>query len=184
MQRAPIFDPSDDRTTTFSQLMSLDMLPARGLPEINFWQLFSKCRICSNFMTTRTVPYHSCATPSKSSLCFPFMFILNNIISVSLDTQPENRDRDSLLCAAKDQYFLKFLDVHGIAGNGGIPESVFRTIFYACIQCGHYMTARLMWDHHEDVDFDDYRCINLAGSSSSESRVTRKALDFPLLGSL
>lgn len=83
----------------------------------------------------------------------------------------------------KDHYFLKFLDVHGIGGNGGIPEDAFKTIFYACMQCGQYMTARLMQNHHEDVDFDDYRCINLAGASSSESLISRKRvpIKFPTL---
>ncbi len=58
---APSFYPSNDHTTDFSQLQSLDMLPAQGLAEIDFWKLFSKCRSCLHLMTTRTIPYHVCS---------------------------------------------------------------------------------------------------------------------------
>lgn len=185
-QRVPIFSPSDDRTSAFSQLLSLDMLPARGLPEVIFWQLFSKCGTCSNFMTTRTVPYHVCTTTTsgQSNLCFQSALI--DLIKKGPFVpakQPECQVIVSSV-AVKDQYFLKFLDVHGLGGHGGVPEDVFKTIFYACRQCGRYMTARLMWNHHEDADFDDYRCINLADTSSSETMIARRkacAAHFPIL---
>lgn len=58
--KAPSFDPSKRYATSFSQLHSLDMLPARGLAESDFWKLFSKCQTCDHLMTTRTIPYHIC----------------------------------------------------------------------------------------------------------------------------
>ncbi len=65
LQLAPTFNPSDNRTSTFSQLLQLDMLPAKGITEAEFWKLFSKCAVCSNFMTTRTVPFHVCPSPRQ-----------------------------------------------------------------------------------------------------------------------
>ena len=84
----------------------------------------------------------------------------------------------------KDQYFLKYLDILGIGGNGGVAEEAFKSIFYACVQCGQYMTARLMWNHHEDADFDDYRCINLAHVPSAPGpKIPRRRAfkKFPIL---
>ncbi len=63
-RNAPVFDPSEDYITDFSKLRSLDLLPALGLAEDEFWSVFSRCKICLNFITTRTIPYHVC--PSSS----------------------------------------------------------------------------------------------------------------------
>ncbi|KAF8190094.1 hypothetical protein BJ912DRAFT_925727 [Pholiota molesta] len=48
LRHAPVFDPLHRPVSSFSQLLSLDMLPALG------------CMACHNFMTARTVPYHIC----------------------------------------------------------------------------------------------------------------------------
>lgn len=62
VRKAPTFDPSVDHTSSFFRLHNLDALPARGLPEVEFWKLFAKCGACGNYMTTRTIPYHVCAS--------------------------------------------------------------------------------------------------------------------------
>ena len=64
LTKAPVFSPSEDHTSDFFQLRSLDMLPAEGLSEGEFWGLFSRCAVRKNFMTTRTIPYHRCPIPS------------------------------------------------------------------------------------------------------------------------
>ena len=66
LTKAPIFSPSESHTSEFFKLRSLDLLPAEGLSEDEFWQLFSRCEVCQNFMTTRTIPYHQC---SSSGIC-------------------------------------------------------------------------------------------------------------------
>lgn len=82
----------------------------------------------------------------------------------------------------KDQYFLKLLDVHGMGGAAGVPETVFKAIFYACGQCGRYMTKRILPNHHEDADLDDYRCINVLADTTSASVVCKRAfMEFPTL---
>ncbi len=63
LRMAPLFDPSKEYATAFSQLHSLDMLPAHGLASRDFWKLFSKCQSCLHLMTTRTIPYHVCSAP-------------------------------------------------------------------------------------------------------------------------
>lgn len=60
LTKAPAFVPSKRHTSAFSKLRSLDLLPAQGLSEEDFWSLFSRCRSCQHFMTTRTIPYHRC----------------------------------------------------------------------------------------------------------------------------
>ncbi len=68
LTRVPTFNPSEVHISNFSKLRSLDLLPAMGLAEEEFWTVFSRCRDCKNFMTTRTIPYHTC--PGKSELLF------------------------------------------------------------------------------------------------------------------
>lgn len=81
------------------------------------------------------------------------------------------------------QYFLKHLDVHGVGGASGIPENIFKAMFYACGQCGRYMTRRILENHHEDGDLDDYTCVNSSLTSTGPaSSVPRKKVltDFPI----
>ena len=66
LTKAPVFSPSENHMSAFFQLRSLDLLPAKGLSEDEFWRLFSKCAICHNFMTTRTIPYHRCPISGQS----------------------------------------------------------------------------------------------------------------------
>lgn len=61
LAKVPVFSPSENHTSAFFQLRSLDLLPAEGLSEGEFWRLFSRCAVCQNFMTTRTIPYHQCS---------------------------------------------------------------------------------------------------------------------------
>ncbi len=55
------------------------------------------------------------------------------------------------------------LDAHNSDHAAGVPEDVFRSIFYICKQCGRYMTQRVSREHHEDADLGDYTCINRTG---------------------
>lgn len=55
-------------------------------------------------------------------------------------------DRNS----AKNMYFLWLLDAH--ERSMGIPEDVFKAIFYTCAECGRYMTERVSFNHHDDSD--------------------------------
>lgn len=71
------------------------------------------------------------------------------------------------------------LDAHNSDHAAGVPEDVFRSIFYACKQCGRYMTQRVSRDHHEDTDFEDYTCINLRPAGKDSFRVI--AQPFPIL---
>lgn len=71
---APTFVPSKDHETAFSQLRSLDLLPALGLAEDEFWNLFSRCGLCQNFVTSRTIPYHTC--PASGQLLIKFVPLL------------------------------------------------------------------------------------------------------------
>ncbi|KJA12515.1 hypothetical protein HYPSUDRAFT_210455 [Hypholoma sublateritium FD-334 SS-4] len=111
-------------------------------------------------MTTRTIPYHQCPTSA---------------------TQFRNSIPNSPII---DQYFLKYLDVHGVGGAAGIPENIFEAMFYACGQCGRYMTRRISENHHEDGDLFDYTCVNLSLTSTGPaSSILRKKVlaDFPIL---
>ncbi len=73
LKKAPTFDPSEVHISNFSKLRSLDLLPAMGLSEEEFWTVFSRCKECLNFMTTRTVPYHICPTKGELLLSFPLL---------------------------------------------------------------------------------------------------------------
>ena len=56
------------------------------------------------------------------------------------------------------------LDAHSSDHAAGVPENIFRSIFYLCGQCGCYMMQRVSRDHHKDmVEFDsgETACINL-----------------------
>lgn len=86
--------------------------------------------------------------------------------------------------------FMWLLDAHNSDHSAGVSESVFRSIFYTCKQCGRYMTQRVSRDHHDDADLGDYTCINrtLGTDSDSETRFNAekdsfrvKALPFPTL---
>lgn len=61
-RQASGFDPLMKHTSDFSRLRSLDQFPALGLSAGDFWPLFSRCLVCCNLMTTRTIPYHMCQT--------------------------------------------------------------------------------------------------------------------------
>lgn len=50
----------------------------------------------------------------------------------------------------KNMYFLWLLDAH--ERTMGIPEDVFKEIFYTCAECGRYMTQRVSFNHHDDSD--------------------------------
>lgn len=62
------------------------------------------------------------------------------------------------------------LDAHNTDHAAGVPENVFRSIFYLCKQCGRYMTQRVSRDHHEDTDLEDYTCINAKLAKSLKAR--------------
>lgn len=70
------------------------------------------------------------------------------------------------------------LDVHCVGRAAGVPESSFKAMFYACGQCGHYMTERISQSHHDDSDLGDNTCINRAAPwpESLSGREIRRAL--------
>lgn len=93
----------------------------------------------------------------------------------------------------KGQYFLRLLDTHGSGGKSGVPENIFKEIFYVCWQCGRHMTERVSSSHHEDADLGDMTCINrksavdagAAGSGDTfhghKNKVERVPIPFPEL---
>ncbi|KAF8200973.1 hypothetical protein BJ912DRAFT_921532 [Pholiota molesta] len=114
LHNAPTFDPSSHQTSSFSQLLSLDSLPALGLAGHEFWKLFSKCTGCHR------------------------------------------------------------------GHEAGVPEAVFRAIFYVCGCCGRYMTKRVSLNHslREHADSDDSgdeqaACIYRHAASGSKSMWNR-----------
>lgn len=59
-------------------------------------------------------------------------------------------------------FFLRMLDAHNVGHEAGVPEEVFKVIFYICPHCGQYMTQRVAFNHVEDAEFtegDDAMCI-------------------------
>lgn len=114
-------------------------------------------------------------------------------LPLHLDIPAQSQQQYSADRSAKGQYFLRLLDTHGVGGASGVPESVFRDIFYVCRQCGRYMTERVSPNHHEDIDLGDLTCINrksvaaatAAGlgdtSHAQKSKVRKIAEDFPVL---
>lgn len=54
-------------------------------------------------------------------------------------------------------FFLRLLDAHDSGQEAGVPEGVFKAIFYVCGRCGRYMTERVSLYHHdsEGADSDD-----------------------------
>lgn len=86
-------------------------------------------------------------------------------------------------------YFLWLLDAHTIDRAMGVPEDVFKAIFYICAQCGRYMTQRVSFDHHDDSDdwdSEDFnskhsQCIYLRATVESEREGTILATTAPLL---
>lgn len=147
--KAPTFIPSQDHVSAFSQLRSLDLLPANGLAIDEFWSLFSRCQLCQNFVSTRTVPYHRCPADGQPLLfqtiiaAYYFNVASPADIGIKFD---EN--------SVKNMYFLWLLDAHERAM--GIPEVVFKEIFYTCAECGRYMTQRVSFNHHDDSDDWEY----------------------------
>lgn len=183
MRKAPTFDPSINHTSPFSQLHKLDSLPAEGIPEVEFWKLFSKCRACGNYMTTRTIPYHICPTPGQLYLSRWVCFSIKQLAYIAYVLVPhsERNPGSAALHSAvttKDQYCLLHLDAHGVGRAAGICESVFKNIFYTCGQCNHYMTERISPNHHEDTDLGDNTCINRAAPwpESRFGRPIRRAI--------
>lgn len=71
--------------------------------------------------------------------------------------------------SVKHVYFLWLLDVHNVGQATGVPEDIFKEIFYTCAECGRYMTQRVSFNHHDDSDdwesslFEDSLCIYLRG---------------------
>lgn len=69
-------------------------------------------------------------------------------------------------------FFLRLLDVHDAGHEAGVPEDIFKAIFYSCWQCGRYMTKRVSFNHNEvDSDMDDqghtFACIYLTACVGS-----------------
>ncbi len=73
------------------------------------------------------------------------------------------------------------LDAHNSDHAAGVPEDVFRSIFYLCKQCGRYMTQRVSREHHEDADIGDDTCVNRAKKGKNKSRLRVVAEPFPIL---
>lgn len=107
-------------------------------------------------------------------------------------TQSQKQYSDNCTTKAQ-QYFLRLLDTHGPGGASGVPESVFKDIFYVCGQCGWYMTERVSPNHHKDTDLGDLTCINRKSvvaatatgpedtSRAQKNKVRKIAEDFPIL---
>lgn len=148
------------------------MLPAKGLAESDFWKLFSKCKSCHHLMTTRTIPYHICPV---SGLCISHSIANGSLITdlKNAGTEPDARLRTTLDNVLQNKaHFIWLLDAHNSDHAAGVPENIFRSIFYLCGQCGRYMTQRVWRNHHEDADFDDYiGCINLRPARDLEAVV-------------
>lgn len=153
---APSFNPSPLYTTPFSQLLSLDWLPAYGLSEEEFWKLFSRCRQCFNFMTVRTIPYHVCPARAGQffrepalvyhlTCCFLFISGLWDIFS---QTQ------------SFSQVSTRLLDAHDPDNAAGVSAHVFAQIFHVCRHCGRYMVQRVSADNHADY-YEDLGASNL-----------------------
>lgn len=74
-------------------------------------------------------------------------------------------------------FFLRLLDVHDVGHEAGVPEDVFRAIFYTCGRCGRYMTERVSFSHNEDTEFDSddserNSCIYLRRHSKRSQNLT------------
>lgn len=67
-------------------------------------------------------------------------------------------------------HFMWLLDAHNTDHAAGVPENIFRSIFYTCKQCGRYMTQRVSRDHHEDADLGIYTCINVKAAKDLKAR--------------
>lgn len=86
-------------------------------------------------------------------------------------------------------HFMWLLDAHNSDHAAGVPENIFKSIFYVCSQCGRYMTRRVSGDHYEDADLDDKAdtiCVNLrlakeAGNHAEKNSFRVVAQDFPVL---
>lgn len=93
--------------------------------------------------------------------------------------EPETDSHSASNSGLKEQYFLTLLDVHVPGRAAGASESIFKATFYACGQCGHYMTKRISQNHHEDSDLGDNTCINRAASwpESLSGQEIRIAID-------
>jgi hypothetical protein len=90
-------------------------------------------------------------------------------------------------------FFLRMLDAHDSGHEAGVPEAVFRAIFYVCGCCGRYMTKRVSLNHslREHADSDDsgdeqaaciYRHAGTMGVSKTREDDGFRALkEFPTL---
>lgn len=83
------------------------------------------------------------------------------------------------------------LDAHNSDHATGVPENIFRSIFYLCGQCGRYMTQRVSRDHHEPDD--EIGCVNVqvrlandleAGSNGEKISFRVVPQEFPILSPL
>ena len=123
-------------------------------------------------MTTRTIPYHQCPASGKLLYSFALSFLTFPLLYVDLtDSQSIKSERNS----PTNSYFLWLLDAHNVGQSAGVPEDVFREIFYACTECGRYMTQRVSFNHRDsdwdDWDFSDSEsplCVYLRGKLKSE----------------
>ena len=171
----PTFDPSLKTTTSFSQLHSLDLFPGPGLAPEDFWKLFSKCEVCHNLMTTRTVPFHICPEAGEGDY-FWFLFQTKCMTHGDVFSPPgkDNRSTNINLKA----FFLPLVDAHNVGHEAGIPEDAFRAIFHMCDQCGRYMTKRLSlhhidWDEDFESEYDGpSRCIYLRQEEEESMNAT------------
>ena len=173
MTKAPLFDPSKHYTTSFSQLHSLDMLPANGLAESDFWKLFSQCKSCHRLMSMRTIPFHICPVSGWCTSHTPVEFWkLTYYSSTKIGTEFSDIGLRTALdnVLQNRAHFIWLLDTHNSDHATGVPENVFQSIFYLCSQCGRYMTRRVSREHYEDADCGDYAgCINLRPANNSEA---------------
>jgi hypothetical protein len=119
------------------QFHILDSRAAVGLQSHEFWKLFSKCGVCKNLMTARSIDYHRC--PGKSP----------NILSPLMPLIIKPKDSQKNVDAKNISNFLSLLDTYrgSDCTGGGVSNTVFEKIFCFCNGCGFYMTRRVAGDH-------------------------------------
>ena len=54
------FNPANQTMSETARLYTVDSMISGGLLRNEFWKLFSRCEVCHNFMTTRTIDSHVC----------------------------------------------------------------------------------------------------------------------------
>jgi hypothetical protein len=135
------FNPANQTMSDSIRFYTVDSVIEGGLARNEFWKLFSRCAVCHNFMTTRTIESHVC--PGAGNF-FLFEWYNSFLIPIYILDAPQTDLAGDLVSKT---YFLSLLDANGLESAAGVSKADFERIFYVCGECFGHMTQRVAEFH-------------------------------------